>query len=249
MNKEVHLMFIKGDFKMAKPKWTKEKLKEELIKIYTLEKQGYSITLYKDFPKVYHACIRLFGSVANALDYANVAIDDVNFIKMNTKWEIDDIKRGLHELLAKERKGEKFNFTKDHQKLKSACRRYFQTVENAAKFFNLDKKFKFIHGKNKWAKNPKKILKELYYLYIKNPEGYTNLHSKQKALTRASESHFGSLRNALEQAGIPQTWIKKKSQERELSREDIIIELQELFIIDKLTLNQAKKKIHIFLAH
>lgn len=136
---------------MARRKWTKEKLQEELIKIYTLEKQGHSITLYKDFPQVYHSCFRLHGSVADALEYANIALDDVNFIKKNknTKWEFDDIKSGLLELLAKERRGEKFNFTKYYQKLKQACRRNYGTVENAAKYFNLDKKLKFIRGENK----------------------------------------------------------------------------------------------------
>lgn len=226
---------------MARIKWDKEILKEELIKICYMEKEGFPIKLYKDFPKVYYACYRIHGSIEDALYYANISLEDISFYK-NNKWNYDEIKRGLLELLGKEMRGEKFNFSKDYPKLKAACRRNFKTVENAAKFFNLDKKLKFIRGENKWAKNPNKILKELKALYNANPEGCTNFHSKHKALCRACENHFESLRNALDLAGIPQNWIKKRSSERELSKEEIIIELQNLFIIAKLTLNEARKK-------
>lgn len=192
---------------MNNKKWNKEILNKELIQLHAKEKKGYPIKLYKDYPKVYQACLRLHGSIEEALNYAKIPIDDVNFFKnrKNKKWANEKIKRGFLDLLEKQRLGEKIYFNKDCPDLRSACKRLFGTVENAAQFFNLDDKLNFIRGKNKykWANNPKMILTMLKDLYIKNPDGYPDFYIKQKALARACENYYKSLRNALEQVGIP----------------------------------------------
>ena len=206
--------------------YSKQLLSQELNKLYEMEKSGQVFKLKKDFPEVYLACIKLHGSVEEALHYSEIPMYNIGFI--NLKWNYKWIEKGLLFLLEKEKRGERISFNKDYQKLKQACRRNFKTVENAAKFFNLDKELQFIRGANKWAENPHKILLALNDLYTEYPDGYKDIYSKEKAIVRASENHFGSLKLAIEKAGIPPDWLNSRSTRSTLamSREDIISALE-----------------------
>ncbi|MGE7836870.1 hypothetical protein [Viridibacillus arvi] len=223
---------------MPKKIWNKELLKLELQKIFIEENKEQPIKLYKDYPQVYRACLKQFGSIENALVEANIYDE----IAGSRKWTSEEIKKALFLLLEKEMRGEKFDFSKNYQSLKSACRRNYGTVENAAKSFGLENKLKFIRGKNqyKWADNPQKVLDVLKDLYQKNKKGFPDFYIKHKAVVRACENHYGSAKAALEKAEIPTIWIKKPR--CSMTRDELIFELKQMFKVDNLTLTQARKQ-------
>lgn len=233
---------------------TNEALKQKLAEIYALETKETPIILYKDYPQLYHVCRANYGSVKDALE--QLGINYINCHK-SQKWSVEKIEEELMILLDKQNKGEYFDFSKDYQPLRSACRRYFGSVEEAATFFGLLGKLNFVKGKRKhsWNNDRQLVIDTLKKLFKQKPQGYPYFYEKEKALSHACFRIIGSVKDALIEANIPLNWIKvyptnnlnkKTSDYTMLTKEETIKELQRIFIEEKITITEARKK-HSFI--
>ena len=219
--------------KRTKRKWTKEEVITEMKKFIDSGEKLNSTNIINKNSSLYHACVNIFGSYKNTIEYLGINYNYISQVKKLTPVDIQNELRNLYE------KGEDIssqNMQQKYRNLHASCQRVFGSYKIAIESINLN--YDDIRKTKTWSKE--KILNEIKSLNDKG-EDLTSKYVSEKYndLHHACKWYFNSYEEAVKQAGIDyynitkrKVWSKEKVKNKLLDLHNEGISLTPMYLIN-----------------